>query len=101
MTADFGGRLPEAFLTPGNSSFADFLGSYAPELLPGRRMLPEGADLSHEVAHATTIVTAIFDGGVVMSGDRRATMGNLIAQRDVTKEFQFFFLFWCFLDLLA
>ena len=85
MTADFGGRLPELFLTPGNSSFADFLGAYAPDLLPGRRMLPDGADLSYEVAHATTIVTARFDGGVVMSGDRRATMGNLIAQRDVVK----------------
>ena len=85
MTADFGGRLPEIFLTPGNSSFADFLGSYAPDLLPGRRMLPDNADLSHQVAHATTIVTATFDGGVVMSGDRRATMGNLIAQRDVVK----------------
>lgn len=85
MTADSGGRLPQLFLTPGNSSFADFLGAYAPELLPGRRVLPDGADLSHEVAHATTIVTANFDGGVVMSGDRRATMGNLIAQRDVVK----------------
>lgn len=85
MTTDFGGRLPDVFLTPGNSSFADFLGAYAPDLLPGRRMLPDGADLGNQVAHATTIVTAIFSGGVVMAGDRRATMGNLIAQRDVEK----------------
>ena len=85
MTTDFGGRLPDVFLTPGNSSFADFLGAYAPDLLPGRRMLPDGADLGNQVAHATTIITAIFSDGVVMAGDRRATMGNLIAQRDVEK----------------
>ena len=37
--------------------------------------------------HGTTIAAALFDGGVVMAGDRRATMGNLIAQRDIEKVF--------------
>jgi proteasome beta subunit len=83
---DFGGRLPDVFLTPGNSSFADFLGAYAPDLLPGRRV-PAGMDLSNEVPHGTTIVAATFEGGVVMVGDRRATMGNIIAQRDIEKVF--------------
>jgi proteasome beta subunit len=79
-------RLPQAFLTPGTSSFADFLGDVAPELLPARRTLPQGsaADLA---PHATTIVAAAFPGGVVMAGDRRATMGNIIAQRDIEKVF--------------
>jgi proteasome beta subunit len=36
---------------------------------------------------ATTIVAATYDGGVAMAGDRRATMGNLIAQRDIEKVF--------------
>jgi proteasome beta subunit len=84
--SDIGGRLPEAFLTPGNSSFADFLSSYAPDLLPGRRTVPT-ADLSDQVPHGTTIVAATFPGGVVMVGDRRATMGNIIAQRDIEKVF--------------
>jgi len=35
--------------------------------------------------HGTTIVAAEFAGGVVMAGDRRATMGNLIANRDMDK----------------
>jgi len=39
------------------------------------------------VPHGTTIVAATFTGGVVMSGDRRATMGNIIAQRDIEKVF--------------
>ena len=38
--------------------------------------------------HGTTIVAAIYAGGVVMAGDRRATMGNVIAQRDIEKVFQ-------------
>lgn len=80
------GRLPAAFLTPGSSSFADFLGHHAPELLPGRRTPPATA-LTTEAPHGTTIVALTFPGGVVMAGDRRATMGNYIAQRDIEKVF--------------
>jgi len=78
--------LGAAFLRPGSSSFADFLTEQAPELLPHRRGLPDGsaADLA---PHGTTIVAATFPGGVVMAGDRRATMGNIIAQRDIEKVF--------------
>jgi proteasome beta subunit len=56
----------------------------APEMLPGRRPLPPGsaADLA---PHGTTIVALSFADGVVMAGDRRATMGNLIANRDIEK----------------
>ncbi|WEV24578.1 proteasome subunit beta [Streptomyces sp. 71268] len=80
------GRLPAAFLTPGSSSFMDFLGDHAPELLPGNRPLPEVRG-AVEAPHGTTIVAATFEGGVVLAGDRRATMGNLIAQRDIEKVF--------------
>jgi proteasome beta subunit len=81
-----GGRLPEHFFTPGSASFVEFLSHAAPELLPGRRPLPPGiaADLA---PHATTIVAASYADGVAMAGDRRATMGNLIAQRDIEKVF--------------
>jgi proteasome beta subunit len=78
------GRLPAAFTDVANSSFTDFLGAYAPSLLPGRRPLPAG---TVDAPHGTTIVAATFDGGVLMAGDRRATMGNVIAQRDIEKVF--------------
>ncbi len=79
-------RLPDAFLRTGSSSFSDFLGEQAPDLLPGSRALPQGsaADLA---PHATTIVAATYPGGVIIAGDRRATMGNIIAQRDIEKVF--------------
>ncbi len=79
-------RLPAAFLQPGTSSFADFLAEQAPDLLPARRAVPQGhaGDLA---PHGTTIVAATYTGGVVMAGDRRATMGNIIAQRDIEKVF--------------
>ncbi len=64
----------------------DFLAGHAPDLLPGRRSLGS-ADFSNDVPHGTTIVAATFPGGVVMAGDRRATMGNIIAQRDIEKVF--------------
>jgi proteasome beta subunit len=81
-----GSRLPGAYLQPGTSSFADFLADQAPDLLPSRRSLPQGhaGDLA---PHGTTIVAATFPGGVIMAGDRRATMGNIIAQRDIEKVF--------------
>ena len=79
-------RLPMSFMTPGTSSFADFLGVQAPDLLPSRRAVPAG-DAGDLAPHGTTIVAATFAGGVVMAGDRRATMGNIIAQRDIQKVF--------------
>ncbi|MDU0315603.1 proteasome subunit beta [Phycicoccus sp. M110.8] len=86
MTTDTGaGRLPAAYLSTGSSSFTEFVGVHAPHLLPSGRALPPGSSL--EAPHGTTIVTATFDGGVVMAGDRRATMGNLIANRDMEKVF--------------
>ena len=80
------GRLPMAFLTPGSSSFSEFLSAHAPDLLPGRRT-PTGTAAGNESPHGTTIVAATFPGGVAMAGDRRATMGNVIAQRDIEKVF--------------
>jgi proteasome beta subunit len=77
--------LPAAFRAVGSSSFTDFLSSYAPDLLPHRRVVPPGGTV--EAPHGTTIVAATFPGGVVMAGDRRATMGNIIAQRDIEKVF--------------
>ena len=70
-----------AFGLVGSSSFSEFLeGS-------GMRTVRSDAG-SVEVPHGTTIVSMVFDGGVVMAGDRRATMGNIIAQRDVQKVFE-------------
>ena len=77
------GRLPAAFLTPGSSSFTEFLGAHAAHLLPGGRPLPPGS--VPEVPHGTTIVALQFTDGVIMAGDRRATMGNLIAHREIEK----------------
>ncbi|MGE3288782.1 MAG: proteasome subunit beta [Pseudonocardia sp.] len=84
-----------AYLAPGPSSFTDLVAAHAPHLLPG--CLPDGIPpgvLGHptsgqpaEVVHGTTIVAMTFAEGVVIAGDRRATQGNLIAQRDIEKVF--------------
>jgi proteasome beta subunit len=82
-----------AFLAPGQTSFTDFVAAAAPHLLPGRMpagLAPRaggGAAGSLEVPHGTTIVALTFKGGVVIAGDRRATSGNVIAQRDIEKVF--------------
>jgi len=68
-------------LSFGSSSFTEFLNAASPGLLPKPHLVTDLAP------HATTIVAAIYDGGVVMAGDRRATMGNQIAQRDIEKVF--------------
>lgn len=95
-SADTSGRLPDAFLRPGSSSFVDFLSAHAPDLLPGRRGGLPAVDGSAGAVtlppHATTIVALSFgtDGGsngVVLAGDRRATQGNLIASREMEKVF--------------
>jgi proteasome beta subunit len=77
--------LPAEYLGVGTSSFADFAAQVAPNVLPSSRAASAGVgDLA---PHGTTIVAATFPGGVVVAGDRRATMGNIIAQRDIEKVF--------------
>jgi len=80
-----GGSLSPAFRQAGSSSFAEFLAMHDPSLLPAGRPLPPGTSV--DAVHGTTIVSLTFAGGVVMAGDRRATMGNVIAQRDIEKVF--------------
>ena len=88
------------YLGAGTSSFSDFLASAAPELMPGTAgpatvasaAIPaDGAapgSFAHGLTHGTTIVAAACNGGVVMAGDRRATAGNMIAQRHLDKVFR-------------
>jgi proteasome beta subunit len=80
------GSLPAAFLSAGSSSFTDFLASHDPSLLPGSSS-GGGSAVDVEAPHGTTIVSLTFADGVIMAGDRRATMGNIIAQRDIEKVF--------------
>jgi proteasome beta subunit len=73
--------FPPAFRALGSPSFADFLASIGAPA-------PATGEGSVQAPHGTTIVALTFADGVVMAGDRRATMGNVIAQRDVQKVFE-------------
>ena len=92
-----------AFLSANTSSFTEFLTSYSPWLLPGNVPLPAAGqagglarelarglpeEVSAHIPHGTTIVAAASGEGVVMVGDRRATAGNVIAQRNIEKVFR-------------
>jgi proteasome beta subunit len=86
-------RPPAGLMDRQTSSFADFLASYSPDLVPGRTPGPvvsPAADSPalRDLPHATTIVAAVCDHGVVLAGDRRATAGSMIAKRDVEKVFR-------------
>ena len=83
--SDRSGSLPNAFLAAGGSSFSDFLAAHSPSLLPGGAGSGRGSSSDIEVPHGTTIVALTYEKGIVMAGDRRATMGNIIAQRDIEK----------------
>jgi proteasome beta subunit len=84
-----GRRFPTPFLTAGTSSFSDFLNMADPGLLPARMGAAGGRSPgAPEVPHGTTIVAAVCADGVVIAGDRRATLGNMIAQRDIEKVFR-------------
>ena len=95
MGADsYPGQVPGVYLSAGMSSFADFLEAAAPGLLPrvsgAAGALPSdgAAAVVRDLPHGTTIVAAAFEGGVVLAGDRRATAGNMIMQRDIDKVFR-------------
>ena len=80
------------------SSFTEHLQRQRPDLLPFGQ-LPFGQQPSGQpfpagntatplqAPHGTTIVALTYAGGVLMAGDRRATMGNVIASRHIEKVF--------------
>lgn len=84
--------LPEdaaaAISRAASTSFSDYIAAQNPAALPSARNAGNhavsGADLA---PHATTIVSLTYAGGVLMAGDRRATMGNIIASRHIEKVF--------------
>jgi proteasome beta subunit len=71
----------------GESSFAEVLALHRPDLLARAVAAAGGSGARVEAPHGTTIVAVTCTGGVVMAGDRRATMGNIIAQRSIEKVF--------------
>jgi proteasome beta subunit len=83
-----GRRVP--FEALRSSSFAGFLSSYAPQLLPGGslRDWAGASGTAGALTHATTIVAVVCDEGVVLASDRRATAGSMISKRDVEKVFR-------------
>jgi len=81
-------RLTPAYLDPTHASFAQFLADIDPALTTTRMQAARdavGGQLA--VPHGTTVVALRCAEGAVMAGDRRATMGNVIAQRDIEKVF--------------
>jgi proteasome beta subunit len=93
-------RPPASFINRQTASFADFLASHSPGLLPGRAPGTQGTQGTpwagdsapgqavRDLPHGTTIVAATCEHGVVLAGDRRATAGSMIAKRDVEKVFR-------------
>jgi proteasome beta subunit len=68
-------------LPPSAASFADYLASVG-----AQPSLPAG-DATGMAPHGTTIVGLRGEFGAILAGDRRATMGNVIAQRNIEKVF--------------
>ncbi|ALE05998.1 proteasome subunit beta [Arthrobacter sp. ERGS1:01] len=77
--------LPSGVVAGATSSFLDFVTHSNPALLPFGRSLPAGE--LPPTPHGTTIVALCYEGGVLMAGDRRATMGSMIANRHIEKVF--------------
>lgn len=79
-------EFPVEFFNFESSSFTSFLETRLPNLLPWQQAEVAGGVRADEgIPHGTTIVALKCAGGVVVAGDRRATMGNVIAQRDAEK----------------
>jgi proteasome beta subunit len=66
----------------------DFTSSFSEYLNEKKYLDRELFTKSDQVSpQATTIVAIVYKDGVLMAGDRRATIGNLVAQNDIEKVF--------------
>ncbi|MCL1898554.1 MAG: proteasome subunit beta [Micrococcales bacterium] len=83
-----GAGLTGPYMAPG-TSFIQFLADEASDLMPGHRWVNQPSSHNHhgEPASpvATTIVALTYRDGLIMAGDRRATMGHTIASREMEK----------------
>ena len=73
--------FPPAFLSSTSNSFVELARSLAPEALPKGG----GRNLSEQAPEGTTIICFHTAAGILMAGDRRATIGNLIASHAMEK----------------
>src|SRR5690625_1393066 len=73
--------FPPAFLSSTSNSFVELARSLAPETLPST----DGSDLAGQTPEGTTILCFRTATGILMAGDRRATIGNLIASHSMEK----------------
>ena len=73
--------FPPAFLSSTSNSFVELARSLAPEALPH----PGARDLAEQSPEGTTIICFRTATGILMAGDRRATIGNLIASHSMEK----------------
>ena len=73
--------FPPAFLSSTSNSFVELARSLAPEALPH----PGARDLAEQSPEGTTIICFRTASGILMAGDRRATIGNLIASHSMEK----------------
>lgn len=70
--------FPDSYLSGGSPSFSELLRRAGHDV---------GLGDAGVAPHGTTVVAAKYADGVVMAGDRRATMGNVIALHDIRKVF--------------
>ncbi|RBP64697.1 proteasome endopeptidase complex beta subunit [Brevibacterium sanguinis] len=73
--------FPPAFLTSTSNSFAELARAVAPETLPAL----SASDVHDQVPEGTTIVCLKTATGILMAGDRRATIGHAIASHAMEK----------------
>jgi proteasome beta subunit len=66
------------------SSFAELLGSQYPHLLPDLRGIAAQAG-ELRIQHGTTVIGLRFADGVLVAGDRLATMNYMVGSRDIQK----------------
>lgn len=68
------------------SSFTEYLSVEHPHLLPDWSRLTQAFDAS-QLPHGTTVLAFRFGAGVIVAGDRLATIENRVASRGVEKVF--------------
>lgn len=82
-------RLRRAFADYANSSFLEILRRDTPHLIPGPVPLVAAAgQAGAEPPHGTTVLALRYRDGVVMAGDRQATLGLQVSSRRVDKIFK-------------
>ena len=77
------GKLPAAYLSAGSSSFTEFVGAHAPQLLPSRMLIARASEPAYALCWCVSTIAAKMKMPITIDGSPLRTSSARRTARDI------------------